>query len=101
MQEKKKENTSFSERITEIIEIERITANEFAKQLGYARSQTVYDVINGKSKPSADFFQRFINTGFSDKYSMEWLIESVACWVSKSIRQPSYDSAKNRLLSLA
>lgn len=74
MQDNSKKNTILSERISEIIEIEKITANEFAKQLGYNRSQTVYDIVNGKSKPSAEFFQRFIDAGYSARYSIEWVI---------------------------
>ena len=66
--------SGISERISEIIVRERITTNDFAKKLGYNRSQTLYDIVNGKSKPSADFFFRFINAGFSEKYSMDWVI---------------------------
>jgi phage repressor protein C with HTH and peptisase S24 domain len=74
MQEIKKKNTGISERILHIIENEDINPNVFAKKLGYERSQTIYDLINGKSAPSFDFFSRFENSEFSAKYNISWLI---------------------------
>ena len=69
-----KENTEISARILQIIENQGITPNLFAKKLGYERSQTVYDVINGKSAPSFDFFRRFEVSEFSESIDISWLL---------------------------
>jgi len=74
MQEKKQKNTEISARILQIIENQGITPNLFAKNLGYDRSQTVYDVINGKSAPSYDFFRRFEISEYSENINISWLI---------------------------
>lgn len=74
MQEKNKKNAGISERILQIIENENINRNVFAQKLGYLRSQTVYDIINGKCMPSYEFFLKFIHSEFSEKYCIKWLI---------------------------
>ena len=74
MQEKNKKNTEISARILQIIENQGITPNLFAKKLGYERSQTVYDVINGKSAPSYDFFRRFELSEYSEGINISWLL---------------------------
>lgn len=66
--------TEISERLAEIINSAGTTPNNFAKLLGYTRSQTIYDILNGKSSPSCDFFKRYIHSEFSEIYSLEWLI---------------------------
>jgi hypothetical protein len=68
-----KNNSEISERITEIIEYLSINPNLLAKNLGYERSQTIYDIIKKKSAPSYDFFQRFMSSEYSDKISIKWL----------------------------
>ncbi len=70
----KEKNTDISERLKQVIDYLGFTKNEFAKKLGYNRSQVIYDIIKGKSKPSYDFFFRFKNTGFSEKINTDWLI---------------------------
>lgn len=67
-------NTSISERLMQVIEIVGSNPNDFAKNLGYARSQNVYDMLSGKSKPSFDFFEKFLNSEYSVKINLEWLI---------------------------
>lgn len=67
-------NSEISERLATIISSEGLTPNAFAKRLGYKRAQTIYDIINGKSSPSCEFFVRFITAGFSVKWQIEWLI---------------------------
>lgn len=69
-----KENTTISERILCILDYLNITRNVFAKKLGYTRSQAIYDIINGKSKPSFDFFDRLFNSEYSDIINSIWLI---------------------------
>ena len=58
----------------QIVDFLRITKSEFGKKLGYLRPQTIYDAIEGKSKPSFDFFQRFANSEYSEVINLEWLI---------------------------
>jgi len=67
-------NTEISLRITEIIEYLKVTPHNFAKSLGYNRSQTVYDIMSGKSAPSFDFFNKFMSSEFSAIINIEWLI---------------------------
>lgn len=69
-----KKNTEISARIAEIIERVGDTPNSFAKKLGYARAQTVYDILNGKSAPSYDFFNRLANSEYSVTTDLRWLL---------------------------
>ena len=69
-----RKNTEISARIAEIIEKMGETANSFAKSLGYSRSQTIYDIVNGKSAPSYDFFNRFANSEYSELIDLQWLL---------------------------
>ena len=72
--ENENKNAGISARIKGVIDFFKDTPNGFAIKLGYKRSQTVYDILSAKSAPSYDFFNRFINAGFSDKINMDWLI---------------------------
>lgn len=67
-------NTEISERISEMIESLDSNPNSFAKALGYSRAQTIYDIVNGKSAPSYDFFKRFQISEFSDIINIDWLL---------------------------
>ncbi|RXQ96062.1 hypothetical protein EO244_04260 [Ancylomarina salipaludis] len=69
-----KENTNISERILALLDYLNISRNVFAKKLGYERSQSVYDIINGKSKPSFDFFNKLFNSEYSELINSVWLI---------------------------
>ena len=75
--EKQQKNTEISERVTEVLQNEGLTPNNFALKLGYSRSQTIYDIINGKSAPSYDFFNRFANSEFSETYDISWLLTGI------------------------
>lgn len=74
MQELLKKNAVISERILQLIEYIKLSPNRFAQSLGYERSQTIYDIINGKSSPSFDFFNRFCNSEFSESINIQWLL---------------------------
>lgn len=67
-------NTDFSERIMQVIDFVGDTKNEFAKKLGYERSQSIYDIVNGKSKPSFDFFEKLLNSEYSEIVNIEYII---------------------------
>ena len=69
-----KENTEISERILQMIDNLGTTKNKFAVKLGYPRSQTLYDIINGKSAPSFDFFYKFLISEYSEIINIVWLI---------------------------
>ncbi|MFN3271214.1 MAG: helix-turn-helix transcriptional regulator [Cloacibacterium caeni] len=69
-----KKNTEISERIKQIIDFVGVTNNEFAKKLGYNRTQSIYDIVNGKSKPSFDFFEKLINSEYSEYINVQNLI---------------------------
>ena len=73
-QEKNKKNAEISARVAEFLEKIEVTPNNFANKLGYPRSQTVYDIINGKSAPSYDFFRRLAMSEFSETCNLDWLL---------------------------
>lgn len=67
-------NAEISERILKVLDYQGDTKNSFAQKLGYTRSQTIYDIVNGKSAPSFDFFNRFVNSDYSEIFNIEWLL---------------------------
>lgn len=70
-------NTEISERINQLIDYVGDSKNEFAKKLGYERSQSIYDISNGKSKPSFDFFEKLLNSEYSEIINIEYLISGI------------------------
>ena len=70
--------TEISARISNIIECCATTPSNFAKVLGYTRAQTIYDILNGKSAPSYDFFRRFSESEYSVIISLKWLLSGDA-----------------------
>jgi phage repressor protein C with HTH and peptisase S24 domain len=72
--EKTKKNAGISCRVSEMLEFLNESRNSFATKLGYDRAQTIYDIINGKSAPSYDFFRRFQLSEFSDTINIDWLL---------------------------
>lgn len=78
-------NTNISERLSQIVEILNVSVNDFGKNLGYKRSQSVYDMINGKSKPSFDFFEKFLNSEYSEIINLKWLITGNGTMLLKDI----------------
>lgn len=67
-------NTEISARIQKVLEILQEKPNRFAIVLGYNRSQTIYDILNGKSAPSYDFFNRFCLSEYSERINLRWLL---------------------------
>lgn len=67
-------NTKISERIAQVINFYGVNSNVFAKKLGYERSQSVYDILNGKANPSFLFFEKFVNSEYSEQININWLI---------------------------
>ena len=71
---KEKENADISARLTDTLNYLSVTKNAFALKIGYERAQTVYDIINGKSAPSYDFFRRFQMSEYSEIINIDWLL---------------------------
>lgn len=74
MQKKEHKNTEISERISKLIEALGIKPNAFALALGYNRSQTIYDIVKGKSAPSFDFFNKLAMSEYSEILNMDWVL---------------------------
>ena len=72
--ENRNKNTDISARIAEILDYINESKNSFALKLGYERAQTVYDIINGKSAPSYDFFKKFQFSEYSEIINIDWLL---------------------------
>ncbi len=70
----KEKNAEISARIDEIICLLHTNPNKFANALGYKRAQTIYDILDGKSAPSYDFFNRFAMSGYSVFIDLMWLL---------------------------
>lgn len=70
----RKKNTEISDRISELIEALGINPNAFAVALGYKRSQTIYDIVNGKCAPSFDFFNKLATSEFASKVNLHWVL---------------------------
>lgn len=90
MQENLDINFNISDRISYIIDNERINVSELSRKLGYERSQNLNDYKSGKAKPTFDFFSKFISSGFSEKYNLIWLISG-----NGPILNSNYISDKN------
>lgn len=87
-------NTEISERLKQLIDYYNLTANKFAKELGYERSQALYDMINGKAKPSFDFFERLMNSEFSAQIDFEWLLTGKGEMLRKKDADPPPEEKK-------
>lgn len=74
MKEKGENIIDVSERLSLLIKDAGKNANSFSKDLGYNRSQTLYDVLKGKCAPSYDFFKRFEKSEYSVIYEIGWLL---------------------------
>lgn len=75
-----KENTALSERLSYLIDYLDVSKNKFGRDLGYPRSQIIYDIIDEHKKkkkpimPSFEFFEKFLNSEYSEIISIEWFI---------------------------
>lgn len=87
--------SEISERISEIIEYLGVNPNVFSKKLGYDRSQTVYDVINGKSAPSYDFFHRLVISEYSEILNLDWLFSGHGEMLKNSYKEMDTAHEKN------
>lgn len=79
-------NAEISARIGEVVRILGETPNSFALRLGYKRAQTLYDILNGKSAPSYDFFRKFALSEYSETISLMWLLTGKG--------EPTFNSSK-------
>lgn len=74
MQEKNKNISDISIRLSKLIDYLTLNPNSFAEKLGYGRSQAIYDMLSGKSSPSWDFFSKLLNSEYSEIISLDWLM---------------------------
>ncbi|NLN33836.1 MAG: transcriptional regulator [Flavobacteriaceae bacterium] len=91
-----KNNTGISERILRMIDFLGVSKNDFANKLGYNRSQAIYDITSGKSKPSFDFFERLSNSEYSEIFSLDWIISEKGEMLKRNIKNlPPYETVTN------
>lgn len=81
-----RKNAEISARIGEVVRILGEAPNSFALRLGYKRAQTLYDILNGKSAPSYDFFRKFALSEYSETISLMWLLTGKG--------EPTFNSSK-------
>lgn len=94
------ENTSISERLSQVIDYLGVTRNAFAQNIGYERSQVLYDILNGKAKPSFDFFNRFINSEYSERINTDWLISAKGSMLKEEkTKQYKIEELQNQIVS--
>ncbi|OWP87883.1 hypothetical protein BWK60_01435 [Flavobacterium covae] len=72
-----------------------VTKNEFAQKMGYNRSQAIYDITNGKSKPSYDFFDKLLNSEYSEFINIDSLITGKGEFVKTKNKGNVIDSNDN------
>ena len=96
MQEKSVKHTEISERISQVIEYLKTTPNNFAKKLGYERGQTIYDILNGKSAPSFDFFNRLYCSEYSEMINPIWLLTGKGRLTDEINSNSTYDILTTR-----
>lgn len=65
--------TDFTKIISGIIDYLGVSRNDFARTLGYSRSQSIYDIASGKSRPSFDFFERFFKSEYASIFNPSWM----------------------------
>lgn len=88
-------NTDISQRIEEMINFLGITGNKLGSDLGYKRSQSIYDILKGKSKPSFDFFYKILMSEYSDRVNIEYLITGEGSIEKKKVDKESINSKNN------
>ena len=67
-------DSTISERVSLIIDRLSVSRNSFANDLGYPKPQTIYDITDGKSAPSYDFFRRLMFSEYSEVVNIDWLL---------------------------
>ncbi len=72
--EQNQPDSKISERVSLIINRLSTSRNSFANDLGYPKPQTIYDITDGKSAPSYDFFRRFMLSEYSEVINIDWLL---------------------------
>lgn len=80
--------TEFSERISQILDYFEINENLFGKKLNYERSQTIYDIVNSKNKPSFKFIEKFVLSEYSEIIDLKWLITGDGNMLKSENKQP-------------
>jgi len=67
-------NKEISERILQMIDFLKVSKYEFSKKLNYSRPQSVYNIIDGRSNPSYDFFLKLKESEYGELFNIDWLI---------------------------
>lgn len=67
-------NQEIAVRIQTMIDFIGISKYEFSKKLNYSRPQSVYNILEGKSNPSYDFFYKLKESEYSSLFNTDWII---------------------------
>ena len=99
-----KTNSEISERVYLVIKRLSSNRNSFASDLGYVKTQTIYDITDGKSAPSYDFFRRFMLSEYSGIVSINWLLTGRGKMIidteSENNMEPSSDLTELAILKM-
>jgi transcriptional regulator with XRE-family HTH domain len=99
-----KTDSEISERVHLVIDRLSTNRNTFAADLGYAKSQTIYDITDGKSAPSYDFFRRFMLSEYSEIVNINWLLTGRGKMIidteTESDLEPSEDSTERAIFKM-
>lgn len=96
-----KENTEISERIGLIIDYLDVSKNDFAKSLGYNRSQAIYDIVNGKAKPSYDFFSKFMDSEYSETFNLDWIVTGKGEFLKRKVEDSLYNDSITKSITFS
>ncbi len=91
--------TTINERLQSLIDAEGLTVNGFATELGYERSDKIYNIVKGKTKPSYEILQEITNKFVS--VNIEWLISGNGeMYKGGKVQKANYTEITNAIKSI-
>lgn len=88
-------NENVSGRVASIIKYLGITKSKFATALNYPRAQSIYNMLEGKSNPSYDFFYKLKESEYGKTFNTDWIITGEG-----EMLNTTYDASEDNLDTL-